>query len=257
VSREDRKHDETRDPASIPVHIAVIMDGNGRWAAARGLPRPAGHKAGVAPVRMTIEECARRGVTALTLFAFSSENWRRPKEEVSSLVNLFLEALDREVAELHANRVRLRFVGERQALSSRLQARMQAAEALTAANAGLALQVAVSYGGRWDICQAAQRLATECSSGTLRPDQIDEARFAAALAIPDVPDPDLFIRTGGEQRISNFLLWNLAYAELYFTDCLWPEFSHAELEAALAYFARRERRFGRTSAQLGDAARSA
>ena len=233
------------------------MDGNGRWAAARGLPRTAGHKAGVTPVRMTIEQCARRGVGALTLFAFSSENWRRPQDEVSSLVALFLEALDREVNELHGNDVRLRFIGERSALSERLRSRMAASEELTGANPGLALQVAVSYGGRWDICQAAQKLAAECSRGALRPEAIDEARFASTLALADVPDPDLFIRTGGERRISNFLLWNLAYTELYFTDRLWPEFDEAELEAALAYFAQRERRFGRTAAQLEDAARRA
>jgi undecaprenyl diphosphate synthase len=243
--------------ANLPRHIAVIMDGNGRWAAARGLPRPAGHKAGVAPVRMIIEECARRGVGALTLFAFSSENWSRPKEEVSSLVRLFVDAIDREVAELHANRVRLRFIGNRRMLSAKLQERMAAAEQLTAHNAGLALQVAVSYGGRWDICQAAQLLASECSSGKLTVDQIDDDRFAAALALGGMPDPDLFIRTGGERRISNFLIWNLAYTELYFTDCLWPEFDKGQLEAALEYFAGRERRFGKTSAQLGEAARSA
>jgi undecaprenyl diphosphate synthase len=243
--------------ARVPRHIAVIMDGNGRWAAARALPRAAGHKAGVAPVRMTIEQCGKRGIGALTLFAFSSENWKRPKEEVSSLVALFLDALDREVAELHANGVRLRFIGDRRRLSTRLQRRMAAAEALTAGNAGLALQVAVSYGGRWDICEAAQRLAIECSSGKLKPEEIDDARFAGALALGELPDPDLFIRTGGERRISNFLLWNLAYTELWFTDRLWPEFDEAELESALDYFARCERRFGQTSAQLRDTARSA
>lgn len=257
MTREDHENVSARDAASLPQHIAVVMDGNGRWAAARALPRVAGHKAGVAPVRMSIEQCARRGIGALTLFAFSSENWRRPKEEVSSLIGLFLEALDREVAELHANAVRLRFIGERSALAPRLQERMGAAETLTSANGGLKLQIAVSYGGRWDICQATQRLATECSSGTLKADQIDDKRFGAALALGGLPDPDLFIRTGGERRISNFLLWNLAYTELYFTDRLWPEFDEAELEAALAYFARRERRFGKTSAQIGDAARRA
>jgi undecaprenyl diphosphate synthase len=232
------------------------MDGNGRWAAARGLPRTAGHKAGVTPVRMTIEQCARRGIGALTLFAFSSENWQRPKAEVSSLVGLFIDALDREVSDLHANAVRLRFIGQRSALSQRLQSSMGAAEALTRSNAGLKLQVAVSYGGRWDICQAAQRLGRECSQGGLKPEAIDEGRFAAALELADVPDPDLFIRTGGERRISNFLLWNLAYTELYFTDRLWPEFDEAELEAALVYFAHRERRFGQTSAQVGDVRRA-
>ena len=226
------------------------MDGNGRWAAARGMPRVAGHRAGIAPVRMTIEQCARRGVQALTLFAFSSENWRRPPEEFSSLMGLFLEALEREVDELHRNGVRLRIIGDRAALSARLQARIAAAEEQTAGNDGLRLQVAVGYGGRWDITKACQTLAKECLQGTIRPEDITEARLAAALALGDLPDPDLFIRTGGERRISNFLLWNLAYTELYFTDRLWPEFDEAELQAAFEYFARRERRFGLTGEQV-------
>jgi undecaprenyl diphosphate synthase len=230
------------------------MDGNGRWAAARGLPRPAGHKEGLTSARLIVQECSRRGVQALTLFAFSSENWQRPPEEVSGLMTLFLEALEREVPELHANRVRIRFIGDRSALSVRLQARIASAEAHTAENGGLQLQIAVSYGGRWDIVQATQSLARQCSSGSLRPEEIDEARFSAELALTGVPDTDLLIRTGGERRISNFLLWNLAYAELYFTDCLWPDFDLAQIEAAFEYFAGRERRFGRTSAQLTDAA---
>jgi len=242
--------------ARVPRHVAIIMDGNGRWATARGQPRQAGHKAGIAPVRASIEHCARSGVEALTLFAFSSENWRRPQEEVTNLMSLFLEALDREVAELHANRVRLRFIGDRRSLSVRLQARMAAAEELTAANDGLKLQIAVSYGGRWDIVQACQELAKQCSAGTLRPEEIDEARVAGALQLAGLPDPDLFIRTGGEQRISNFLLWNLAYSELYFTDTLWPDFNADELQAAFEHFARRERRFGLTGAQVGGAVRA-
>jgi undecaprenyl diphosphate synthase len=234
-----------------PRHIAIVMDGNGRWAAARGLPRPAGHKAGLTPARMAVQECSRRGVEALTLFAFSSENWRRPPEEVSGLMSLFLEAIDRELEELHANRVRLRFIGDRHSLSVRLQARVAAAEEHTGANRGLQLQVAVSYGGRWDILQAAQKLAKQCSSGSIRPEDIDESRFGASLALGGLPETDLLIRTGGERRISNFLLWNLAYAELFFTDCLWPDFDVAQLETALAYFAGRERRFGLTAGQLG------
>jgi undecaprenyl diphosphate synthase len=226
------------------------MDGNGRWAASHGQPRAAGHKAGLGPVRMCIQECTRRGVEALTLFAFSSENWRRPMEEVASLMGLFLEALDREVAELHANRVRIRFIGDRRALSVRLQARIAAAEQQTEGNTGLRLQVAVSYGGRWDIIQAAQKLARECSSGALRPEEIDEARFADSLELAGLPDADLLIRTGGEHRISNFLLWNLAYAELYFSPRLWPDFDTVELETAFAFYAGRERRFGLTSEQL-------
>jgi undecaprenyl diphosphate synthase len=238
---------------STPKHIAIIMDGNGRWAAARGLARHAGHKEGVRPVRMCIEECAGRKISALTLFAFSSENWQRPTVEVNSLMQLFLDAIDREVEDLHKNKVRLRFIGDRRALSVKLQARMAASENLTAANPGLNLQVAVSYGGRWDIVQAARRLAAEVASGALSLDAIDEQRFGRELELRDVPDPDLFIRTGGDHRISNFLLWNLAYTELYVCDTLWPDFGVAQLEAALASFAARERRFGRTPDQALDA----
>ena len=234
---------------SVPQHIAIIMDGNGRWAEARGEPRHAGHKEGVRPVRMCIEECARRKVAALTLFAFSSENWSRPAIEVGSLMQLFLDAIDREVQDLNRNGVRLRFIGDRQALSVKLQARMAASEELTAANTGLRLQVAVSYGGRWDILQAARKLAAAVASGALRVDAIDEARFARELSLHDVPDPDLFIRTGGDHRISNFLLWNLAYTEIYVCDTLWPDFGLQQLEAALASFAGRERRFGLTREQ--------
>ena len=232
----------------VPRHIAITMDGNGRWAVARGLTRSAGHRAGLTPVRMCIEECARRGVEALTLFAFSSENWGRPAEEVGSLMGLFLEALDREIAELHAKGVRVRFVGERRNLSVRLQARIAAAEERTAGNGALRLQVAVSYGGRWDIIQATQTLARECSSGALRPEDINEGRFAAQLALAGLPEADLLIRTGGEYRVSNFLLWDLAYAELYFSARLWPDFALADLEEALTFFASRERRFGHSAA---------
>jgi undecaprenyl diphosphate synthase len=235
---------------SVPKHIAIIMDGNGRWAESRGLPRHAGHKEGVRPVRMCIEECARRGVSALTLFAFSSENWQRPSIEVSSLMQLFLEAIDREVEDLHRNEVRLRFIGDRHALSVKLQSRMAASEEMTAANPGLKLQVAVSYGGRWDIVQAARRLAAAVASGAVRHEEIDEERFAQELMLAGVPDPDLFIRTGGDHRISNFLLWNLAYTELHFSETLWPDFDKPHLENALRAFAARERRFGLTPAQL-------
>ena len=238
---------------TIPKHIAIIMDGNGRWAEARGQPRHAGHKEGVRPVRMCIEECARRGVGALTLFAFSSENWRRPTIEVSSLMQLFLDALDREVADLHKNKVRLRFIGDRHALSVKLQSRMAASEELTAGNDGLKLQVAVSYGGRWDIVQAARKLASQVASGVLKADAIDEERFAGELALGGIADPDLFIRTGGDHRISNFLLWNLAYTEIHVCDTLWPDFDVAQLEAALASFAGRERRFGLTRDQSREA----
>jgi undecaprenyl diphosphate synthase len=239
---------------SLPKHIAIIMDGNGRWAEARGLPRHAGHKEGVRPVRLCIEECARRGIGALTLFAFSSENWQRPATEVGTLMSLFLESMDREVEDLHKNKVRLRFIGDRRNLSVKLQSRMAASEGLTAANPGLRLQVAVSYGGRWDILQAARKLAAAVASGAMSVEDIDEARFARELSLGDVPDPDLFIRTGGDHRISNFLLWNLAYTELHVCEVLWPDFGVAQFDAALASFAGRERRFGLTPGQLRDPA---
>jgi len=242
---------------SIPNHIAIIMDGNGRWAEARGLPRHAGHKEGVRPVRMCVEECSRRKIGALTVFAFSSENWRRPTVEVGSIMQLFLDSIDRELDELHRNGVRLRFIGDRQALSVRLQSRMAAGEQLTVANPGLKLQVAVSYGGRWDILQAARKLAAAAASGALRAEDIDEARFARELALGEVPDPDLFIRTGGDHRISNFLLWNLAYTEIHVSEVLWPDFDLAHFEAALAWFASRERRFGLTREQALEAVPSA
>lgn len=240
-------------PMTLPRHVAIIMDGNGRWAQARGLPRAAGHKAGLGPVRLCIEACVSRRIEALTLFAFSSENWSRPGDEVGSLMGLFFDALEREIDELHGNGVRMRFIGERRALSVRLQAKIAAVEARMAANTGLRLQVAVSYGGRWDIVAAARALAARCASGELRPQDIDERLFAAGLELAGLPDPDLFIRTGGEQRISNFLLWNLAYTELWFCDTLWPDFDAAGFEAALAQFGTRSRRFGLTGEQAGPA----
>jgi undecaprenyl diphosphate synthase len=226
------------------------MDGNGRWARNRSLPRHAGHRAGVKSVRAIVENSARHGVEYLTLFAFSSENWRRPDEEVGMLMSLFLEALRREVAELHKNDVRLRFIGERDRLDRKLIDKIEKAETLTAGNAGLRLQVAVAYGGRWDIVEAARSVAARVAAGDLGVDDIDEACFAAELQLGAVPDPDLLIRTGGEQRISNFLLWNLAYAELWFSDVLWPDFSTAEFEAALAHYSQRQRRYGHTGEQL-------
>ena len=237
--------------ADTPQHVAIIMDGNGRWARSRGLPRPAGHRASVKVVRRVVEECIRRDIPYLTLFAFSSENWRRPPDEVGLLMKLLLEALAREVSDLHENRVRLRFIGDRNVLGAEITRTMLQAEALTAGNTGLVLCVAFAYGGRWDIAQACRSLAAEVAAGTLRPGEIDEAHIAARLALAGIPDPDLLIRTGGELRISNFLLWNLAYSELYFTDVLFPDFGAAELDAALNFFAQRERRFGKTSAQIG------
>jgi undecaprenyl diphosphate synthase len=236
--------------ADTPQHVAIIMDGNGRWARMRGLPRPAGHRAGVKVVRRVVEDCAQRNVRYLTLFAFSSENWRRPPDEVGMLMNLFLDALVREVANLHRNQVRLRVIGDRSLLGNELAKRMVDAESLTEANTGLVLLVAVAYGGRWDIVQACRSLASDVARGALAASDIDEAQVGARLALTGIPDPDLLIRTGGEQRISNFLLWNLAYTEMYFTDVFWPDFTPAHLDAALAFFAERERRFGKSPAQL-------
>ncbi|HTW74251.1 MAG TPA: polyprenyl diphosphate synthase [Steroidobacteraceae bacterium] len=233
-----------------PRHVAIVMDGNGRWARARGGLRADGHRAGVRPVRTVIQECVRRGIGALTLFAFSSENWSRPREEVMALMALFVESLEAEIPELHAQGVRLRFIGERVDLDARLRASMASSEQTTAANGRLALQVALSYGGRADILAAARRLALQVERHQLGAEQIDEPTFAAALALGGLPDPDLFIRTGGEQRISNFLLWNLAYTELYFTERLWPDFDAAAFEEALRHFAVRQRRFGLTGEQV-------
>lgn len=234
----------------LPRHIAIIMDGNGRWAKKRFLPRTAGHRAGVTAVRKVVEHCAKKGVEALTLFAFSSENWRRPPQEVSVLMGLFLATLERETDKLHENNVRLRVIGQRAAFAQDLQGRIAAAEELTRENTGLNLVIAANYGGRWDILQAAQRLAEEVAAGTLSPRNITSELLEARLSLTDLPEPDLFIRTGGEQRISNFLLWQLAYTELYFTPTLWPDFDENSLEQALAAYASRQRRFGYTSEQL-------
>ncbi|HEX2494554.1 MAG TPA: polyprenyl diphosphate synthase [Steroidobacter sp.] len=235
--------------ALAPRHIAVIMDGNGRWAAARSLPRPAGHRMGVRAVKQIVENCTRRGVEVLTLFAFSSENWNRPKNEVSMLMGRFLEALDNEVENLHKNEIRVRFVGELEQLAPALRTRMNAAMDLTAANGRMTLVIAVAYGGRWDIARAAQELARRCVAGEMRLEEIDESALSRCVALAGLPDPDLLIRTGGEQRVSNFLLWNLAYTELYFCDALWPDFGEKELDAAIEHFGRRQRRFGLTPGQ--------
>jgi undecaprenyl diphosphate synthase len=241
---------------TLPRHVAIIMDGNGRWAAARGLPRHAGHKAGIDALRACVRHASERKIEALTVFAFSSENWRRPVEEVAQLMGLFVDALDKEVADLNANGVRLRFIGERRSLAVRLQSRIAAAEVETEHNEGLKLQVAVGYGGRWDIVRAAQKLAARCAVGALRADAITEHDVEAELSLGGLPDPDLFIRTGGEWRISNFLLWNLAYTELYFSSALWPDFDAAALDAALEFYGERERRFGRTTEQARSSARA-
>ncbi len=235
--------------SGLPRHVAVIMDGNGRWAQRRALPRHFGHRAGAKAVRATVEGCARRGIEALTIFAFSSENWQRPPEEVTRLMELFVESIDKEVDELHRNGIRVRFIGELSRLREGLEAKIRAAEARTAGNTRMTLYIAVSYGGRWDIVEAARRLAQRAAAGTLAPGAIDEDAFAAELQLAGAPEPDLFIRTGGEQRISNFLLWNLAYSELYFCDTLWPDFDDEALEAALRFYSTRQRRFGLTDAQ--------
>ena len=239
---------------AIPRHVAIIMDGNGRWATARRLPRVAGHARGVEAVRNTVEACARRGVEYLTLFAFSSENWRRPQEEVSVLMRLFISALEREVTQLQKNGIRLRVVGELSAFEPRLRELITQAEARTAGNERMTLTIAANYGGRWDILQAVQTALCEQPELARHPERFAEPALAQHLAMAYAPEPDLFIRTGGEQRISNFLLWQLAYTELYFTDVWWPDFDAAALDRAIESYATRERRFGRTSAQVTAAA---
>ena len=234
----------------VPQHVAIIMDGNGRWAQRRGLPRAAGHRAGLAAVRMSIERCMTLGIGVLTIFAFSTENWRRPPAEVGLLMGLFLEALDAEIDELAAQGVAIRFVGTREHLAPSLVARMCEAEARTQSNDRLTLVIAIAYGGRHDIVEATKQIAREVKAGTLDPDLIDQDRFAEHLALRGLPDPDLLIRTGGDHRISNFLLWNLAYTELWFSDRLWPEFSADDFAMAVEAFGERERRFGLTPAQV-------
>lgn len=241
------------DRPPIPRHVAIIMDGNGRWAKRRHKPRHAGHRAGVKSVRAVVEESARSGVEVLTLFAFSSENWRRPRREVDLLLELFMTALRGEVGRLMANNVRLRVIGDRAAFPQSLQALIAEVETSTRGNTGLVLQIAANYGGRWDITQAAKRLARRVAGGQLDPELIDEATLASQLAFPDLPDPDLFIRTGGEKRLSNFVLWQAAYAEIYFTEVLWPDFDAASFAEALADYGRRQRRFGMTGEQVAGA----
>jgi undecaprenyl diphosphate synthase len=234
----------------LPRHVAIIMDGNGRWAKKRFLPRTAGHRAGVASVRKIVEQCLEKGIGALTLFAFSSENWRRPPQEVSILMDLFLATLDRETEKLHENRIRLKVIGDRSAFSPVLQERIAASESLTRENNRLTLVIAANYGGRWDIFQAALRLAEKIERGELRTEDLSSELFSSYLALADLPEPDLFIRTGGEQRVSNFLLWQLAYTEFYFTPVLWPDFDKQAFEQALKDYAGRQRRFGYTGEQV-------
>lgn len=238
---------------SQPQHVAIIMDGNGRWARARMLPRAIGHREGVKSVRRVVEACIDRGIGALTLFAFSSENWQRPSEEVSLIMNLFVNTLKKEVDALDRNNVRLRFIGERDAFSDNLRRLISQSEQQTADNRRLDLVIAANYGGQWDITEACRKLAQRVADGSLQPLDIQGEDISNALSMPDLPMPDLFIRTGGERRISNFLLWQLAYTELYFTDLLWPEFDAGEFDKALAWYANRQRRFGRTGEQVEQA----
>ena len=233
-----------------PRHIAIIMDGNGRWAQKRFMPRAVGHQAGVKAVRKIVEYCAKNKVEVLTLFAFSSENWRRPEAEVSLLMALFMATLQREINKLDRNNIRLRFIGDRSAFSDKLQQKMAEGEAQTQNNTALTLVVAANYGGHWDMCQAFQKVAEKMATGKLVNQQINEELINQYLSTANLPDPDLFIRTGGEQRVSNFMLWQLAYTELYFTATLWPDFDQNSLEDAIKSFKSRQRRFGHTSEQV-------
>ncbi len=250
AERMNRKQEQAKEASAVPRHVAVVMDGNGRWAQARFMPRPAGHRAGVDAVRRIVEACGHRGVEVLTLFAFSSENWTRPEEEVSVLMDLLLRTMEKEAGKLHENNVRIRTIGDRSRFSDRLLRQIASVEQLTADNDGLDLVIAISYGGRWDMAQAARRIAEAVREGTLAPEQVDEELVGGMLSTAELPDPDLLIRTGGESRISNFLLWQLAYAELYFSPVLWPDFRESHLDEALSWYAGRQRRFGRTGDQV-------
>lgn len=238
--------------SNLPQHIAIIMDGNGRWAKKRFLPRIAGHRAGVETVRKAVKFCSKNQIKVLSLFAFSSENWRRPVLEVNFIMDLLLNSLSREIDELNKNNVQLRFIGDRTKFNEKLRFKISEVEKVTGQNKGLVLIIAADYGGQWDITQAAAQLAKEVEEGKLASSDITSQKFASKLSFSDLPDPDLFIRTSGEIRISNFMLWQIAYSELYFTNTLWPDFDEKELEKALAHFANRERRFGLSGEQLGE-----
>jgi undecaprenyl diphosphate synthase len=240
----------TSNPRKLPRHIAIIMDGNGRWARKRFLPRVAGHRAGVNTVRAIIKRAVEQGVEVLSLFAFSSENWRRPPYEVNYLLDLFLNMLENEVQKLHEQGIQLRIIGDRLPFDEKLQLHIAKAEALTASNDKFKLVIAANYGGQWDLVQAMQRIAQEIENGSLTSKDVSPELITQRLALGALPPPDLFIRTSGEQRISNFFLWDLAYTELYFTEVLWPDFNEEELDKALDFFAGRERRFGCTTEQL-------
>ncbi len=237
-------------PESLPQHIAIIMDGNGRWAKAQGKPRVFGHKNGVAAVRKTISTAAKLGIKAVTLFAFSSENWRRPEDEVGVLMELFISVLSTEIKKLHKNNLRLRVIGDTRRFNQRLRDKINQAEALTANNTGMVINIAANYGGKWDITQATQKIAAKVKLGEIRVDEISEELITQQLTMSDLPEVDLMIRTSGECRISNFMLWQMAYAELYFTPIYWPEFDENSLIEAVTWFVNRERRFGCTGEQI-------
>lgn len=237
---------------TLPRHIAVVMDGNGRWANKRFLPRAAGHKAGVGATRKIVENCAKNNIEALTIFAFSSENWNRPKAEVNSLMSLFVSTIMAEVKKLDKKNICVKFIGERSRFAEKLQQSINASEQLTKTNTGLQLNIAANYGGRWDIVNACKLLAEQVKNNQLAVQDIDEDSINAFMSLNALPAPDLFIRTGGEQRISNFLLWQMAYSELYFVDTLWPDFSDSDFNAAIDWYAGRQRRFGKTAQQLVD-----
>ena len=236
----------------IPKHVAVVMDGNGRWAKKRFLPRSAGHRAGVSATRAIVENCDQQGIEALTVFAFSSENWSRPKKEVDALMSIFISTLKSEMLKLKKQNVRVKFIGDRTAFPDELQSVINETEKQTEANTGLALTIAANYGGRWDMTDACKRIAQQVSSGDLSVDDIDESLISGELSLSGLPEIDLFIRTGGESRISNFLLWQIAYTELYFTDTLWPDFNKKSLEEAVEWYGTRQRRFGKTPAQINN-----
>lgn len=236
--------------ASVPRHVCIIMDGNGRWAKNRLMPRNFGHRKGVETTRRAIEFFARAGVQHLTLFAFSSENWNRPRDEVSSLMALFMQSLKANTAELHEKKIRIRFIGDRSSFSNALQQQISRSEAVTSTNQGMTLNIAANYGGHWDIVRAVKNLSRQLLAGEITLEQVDADRLGRELSLADTPDPDLFIRTGGEQRISNFLLWQLAYTEFYFCDLFWPDFSAVEMQQALDEYSRRQRRYGKTGEQI-------
>ncbi len=242
--------DTATEGKSIPEHVCIIMDGNGRWAKKRLMPRTFGHKKGVETTRSVIEVFAKAGVKHLTLFAFSSENWNRPADEVSTLMELFLHSLEKNTPELNVKGIRIRFIGERDAFSEKLQRQIASTEALTRDNETMTLNIAANYGGQWDIVNAAKQLASRVEKDLLKAEEINQKLLEAELSLADTPDPDLFIRTGGEHRISNFLIWQLAYTEFVFTDVLWPDFSEQEMQSALDEYSSRQRRYGKTGDQI-------